>query len=95
MGALWSSQARAFIAHTPDPNAAGVFTRPRYPFSHNVTAARFLAELAGLTDDGTTREVARQTLAAISTPAALDAQGRMVGAYLMALDEAGVYPWQD
>lgn len=83
----------AFWANTVDPDAAGVFARRRRPFSHNVLAARFLAALADATDDESYRERARRTLAAIATPAALDSQGRMVGPYLLALDEAGSYPW--
>jgi uncharacterized protein len=80
----------AFRAHTPDPGAAGVFARPRRPFRHNVMTARFFAAVGKLTGDAELTVLARRTLAAIATPAALDAQGRMVGGYLLALEEAGV-----
>jgi len=79
--------------HTPDPNAAGVFTQRQQPFVHNVTCARFFAGLAKLTGDDSWRERSRCTLAAIATPHTLDDQGRMVGEYLLALDDAGAYSW--
>lgn len=84
-GALW--------AHTPDPHAAGVFTRRRQPFAHNVLAARFLAALARITGDSAWRDRAAEILAAVSTPKTLDEQGRLVGHYLLAVDEVGAYSW--
>jgi len=80
----------AFFAHTPDPGAAGVFSRPRRPFRHNVMAARFYATLGRVTSDPDATALARRILAAIATPAAFDTQGRMVGGYLLALDEARI-----
>jgi hypothetical protein len=88
------------LEHTADPNAAGVFTRRQQPFVHNVTCARFFAGLAtpGLAsgfdfDADAWRGRARQILAAIATPRTLDDQGRMVGEYLLALDDASAYSW--
>ncbi len=72
--------------HTPDPNAAGAFTRRQQPFVHNVTCARFFAALGW-------RDRAQRVLAAIATPRDLDDQGRMVGEFLLALDESGAYLW--
>jgi hypothetical protein len=72
--------------HTPDPNAAGAFTRRQQPFVHNVTCARFFAALGW-------RDRAQRVLAAIATPRNLDDQGRMVGEFLLALDESGAYLW--
>jgi uncharacterized protein YyaL (SSP411 family) len=93
LDALADSESAAFFAHTVDPDASGVFARRRRPFDHNVLAARFASALARVNGDVALRERALRTLAAISTPAALDEQGRMLGAYLLALDEAGVRPW--
>lgn len=81
------------VEHTADPNAAGVFTRRQQPFVHNVTCARFFAGLAKLTDDASWRERSQHVLAAIATPRTLDDQGRIVGEYLLALDDAGAYSW--
>jgi uncharacterized protein YyaL (SSP411 family) len=82
-----------YFEHTPDENAAGVFTRRQQPFVHNVTCARFFAGLAKLTDDTAWRTRAARILAAVATPRTLDDQGRMVGEYLLALDDAGAYSW--
>lgn len=85
LGALWAS--------TPDPAAAGVFARREKPFTHNVMAARFLSTLAKITGDKAHAERARRILAAISSPRSLSDRGRMVGEYLLALDESGAFVW--
>jgi hypothetical protein len=85
LGALWAS--------TPDPAAAGVFARREKPFPHNVMAARFLGALAKITGDKTHADRARSVLAAISSPRSLADRGRMVGEYLLALDEVGAFVW--
>ncbi len=82
-----------YFEHTPDENAAGVFTQRQHPFVHNVACARFFTALAKMTGDASWREHARHILAAIATPRAFDDQGRMVGEYLLALDDAGAYSW--
>ena len=89
---LLDSPTSAYFAHTADPGASGVFSRPRRPFRHNVLAARFLTALSAATGDAAFAAAARSTLAAIATPQALDAQGRVLGGYLLALHEAGVGP---
>lgn len=86
LDAMWDPALGAFWGHTPDPNASGVFARRLHPFRENVMAARFLCSLKRTQADC---ERGRQALASISTPAALDEQGRMLGAYLLALHEAG------
>ena len=77
------------LSHTEDPAAAGVFARRTTSFSHSVGAARFLAGLARLTGEPRDRDRARALLAAIATPSRLEAQGRWLGGYLLAIDEAG------
>ena len=83
----------ALFDHSPDAKAAGVFARRERSLGPNVLAARFFVALSDATIDPESRERARAILAAASTPRALDAQGRMLGEYLIALDEAGLYPW--
>lgn len=83
----------AFFDHTADPAAAGVFARRGRSLGNNILAARFLLALASATGDSTLRDRARRALTASSTPRALDSRGRMLGSYLLALDEAGLYPW--
>lgn len=84
----------ALFGTTPDPSAAGVFAERRRPFRHNVTAARFLATLTRVTGDPRWRDAGRRLLAGIATPAGLAAEGRMVGDFLLALDELGLYRWE-
>jgi uncharacterized protein YyaL (SSP411 family) len=89
-GLLWAS--------TLDPSASGVFARREQPFAANVLAARFLAALAkSSTVSPAQRAVyrarAQGLLSALARPAALAAQGRMLGEYLLALDEVGALPW--
>lgn len=79
----------ACLDTTQDPSASGVFARRLVSLPNNVLAARFLLSLAQVTGDPSHRERARRALVAVSTPRALDARGRMLGAYLLALDEAG------
>lgn len=90
---LWDSRTRAYFAHTEDERAAGVFTRRRHPFGYNILAARFLAALTDAGGDPSLRERGRDMLAAIATPQALSTQGRMIGGFLSALHESGLYPW--
>jgi len=82
-----------FWDHTADPNAVGVFTRRQQPFEDNVQAARFFAHLSKLTGDAVWKQRASQTLGAVATPHKLDNQGRMVGDFLLALDDSGLFPW--
>ena len=83
----------AFFDTSIDPAAAGVFATRLRTLANNVLAARFLLALSTAANDPSLRDRARRALAAVSTPRALDARGRMVGGYLLALDEAGLYPW--
>ena len=87
------TKSGGYFEHTPDENAAGVFTQRQQPFVHNVTCARFFTGLAKVTGEPVWRDRAQHILAAIATPRTLDNQGRMVGEYLLALDDAGAYSW--
>lgn len=89
-GLLWVS--------TKDPGAAGVFARREQPFAANVLLARALAALsraAGVPEPSRRlyRQRALGLLAALAAPERLSAQGRILGEYLLALDEAGALRW--
>jgi uncharacterized protein len=88
---LFDATAGAYFGHDADPDAAGIFSARRHPFEHNVTMARFLSSLSDASGDESFRLRARTLLAALSTPQALDAQGRLLGEYLLALSEAGIH----
>ncbi len=78
-----------FFASTPDPDAAGVFAVRRTPFEDNVTALRLLARLAKADPAAAPRyrtAIAR-TLHAIATPEEIKGRGRMLGDFLLALEE--------
>ena len=83
----------AMFDATTDSDAAGVFARRTHPFVHEVVAARAFAALARVTKDAAWRERGKRLLAAISTPKAIDAQGRWLGEFLLALDEVGAIGW--
>ncbi|MDI1450953.1 DUF255 domain-containing protein [Polyangium sp. 6x1] len=83
----------AYFAHTNDPSAVGVFARRERPFASNALAARFLAGLGRITGDQAVVARAKRTLVAIASPRGVAEQGRMIGDFLLALDEAGVFPW--
>ena len=85
---LFDASMGAYFAHDLDPDAAGIFTVRRHPFEHNVRLARFLSALSVAAQDDEYRARAQALLAAISTPLALDNQGRLLGEYLLALREA-------
>jgi uncharacterized protein YyaL (SSP411 family) len=83
----------AFWEHSTDADAAGVFARRDHPFSHNVTVALFFTELARATGDDSWARTAREALAAVSTPAALEDAGPWLGELLLALDDAHAVRW--
>ena len=81
------------FASTVDPNAAGVFGRREQPFPYVVSAARAFSVLAKTTGDAKWALRAKRALAAVATPKGLEDQGRWVGEFLLALDDAGAMPW--
>jgi hypothetical protein len=86
---LLDAASGLYFAHTADPNAAGVFQKREHPFTHQIAAARLFAALARLTHEARYAARAKAILAAVSTPRALEERGRMLGDYLLALDEIG------
>lgn len=86
-------QHGGFYAHTPDPDAVGVFAERRKPLEENGLTARFLLLLdRHLDGDGSKptayREAALRALATLGDPRTIAAEGRIVGTYLLALEEA-------
>ncbi|HEY8380460.1 MAG TPA: DUF255 domain-containing protein [Nannocystis sp.] len=88
--------AGGFYAHTEEPNAIGVFAERRRPFDENAATARFLVELQRTLDHTDAAlpyaAAAEKALRAISHPEIVEAQGRMIGEYLVALAELGATP---
>ena len=72
---------------TKDPNAVGVFSARRIPFEDNVMALRMFARLARGSTDPKYRTAIHRILRAISIPEEIKARGRMLGDYLLALEE--------
>jgi uncharacterized protein YyaL (SSP411 family) len=85
---LFDSVTGTFFANTEDSGAVGVFAQRQHSFGTNVLAARFYAALGG-----DYRTKALRILAGISTPRGVVDQGRMIGEYLLAMDELGQVRW--
>jgi hypothetical protein len=77
-----------FYEGTPDPAAAGVFAERRKPFEENARAARFLLGLRRRTGDAAWAAAAERALRAVGDPPRIHAEGRFVGDFLLALEEA-------
>jgi len=95
-GQLEDREHGGFFAHTPDPGAVGVFAVRRKPIEENGLAARFLLELHRQIDHLPTpsseADAAVRALRAVSDPAEVAEQGRMLGQYSLALAEATFTP---
>jgi hypothetical protein len=85
--AAFAAPGGALFDRTLDANAQGAFAHRLQPFEQNVLAARFLVALGRVSRLTTWQGEAKRVLAAISTPRALGAQGRLLGAYLLAVDD--------
>jgi uncharacterized protein YyaL (SSP411 family) len=81
-----------FRSHTDEGVAEGVLAEPLKPFQENALAARFLVRLFHTTAGDEWRAAAERTLRALADPALIADQGRMVGDYLLALDELAHAP---
>ena len=88
---LGDPRGGGFFASTVDPDAVGVFAVRRKPFEDDVTAIRLLARLARdprPEPDGA-RAIAAiaSALRSVATPDAIKARGRVLGDFLLALEE--------
>jgi uncharacterized protein len=81
---LLDEDSGGLFASTKDPDAVGVFATRRIPFEENVMALRFLARLP---KSAKYSAAIGRILRAISTPDEIKARGRMLGDYLLALEE--------
>ena len=90
MEAQFAAPGGALYANTQDPGAVGVFAVRRIPFEANALTARFYASLAKVSGDAAWRDRGIAVLAEITTPRAIDDQGRNLGAYLLAADDLGL-----
>jgi uncharacterized protein YyaL (SSP411 family) len=85
---LEDREGGGFFAATADPGARGVFAERRKPFEENARAVRFLIGLARRTGEASFTASAERALRAVGGAEAIRAQGRFVGDYLLALEEA-------
>jgi hypothetical protein len=89
---LEDADVGGFFAHTADPAVVGPLAERRKPLEENGLAARFLITLHDHLDgDGSEptpyREAARRALRAVGDPEGVRTEGRIVGTYLLALEE--------
>lgn len=75
------------FANTKDPDAVGVFAVRRVPMEENVMALRMLARLTRATHDARYAVAIDRVLRAIATPEEIKGRGRMIGDFLLALEE--------
>ena len=80
----------ALFGSTKDPDAVGVFAQRRVPFEDNVVAIRLFARLATVGHDERRagyRALAERVLEGISRPEDIHGRGRMIGDYLLAIED--------
>lgn len=88
---LTDDETGGMFASTKDPNAVGVFAARRVPFEDNVVAIRMLSHLARALPAKEAKTYAAsldRLLRATSKPEEIKARGRMIGDYLLALEES-------
>ncbi|MBS2012101.1 MAG: thioredoxin domain-containing protein [Deltaproteobacteria bacterium] len=88
---LTDDDGGGMFAATKDPDAVGVFAKRRVPFEENVAAVRMYARLARASGPSDARRYGvaiDRILRAISTPEEIKGRGRMLGDYLLALEES-------
>jgi len=84
---LIDEDSGGLYGNTKDPDAVGIFAKRRIPFEDNVMALRLFARLAKTSTEPAYRIAIDRILRAISTPEEIKARGRMLGDYLLALEE--------
>ena len=85
---LTDSERGGFFASGVDPDAVGVFAVRRKPFEDNVAAVRLLARLARVKKDEPRYPAAiGAALRAVATPDGIKGRGRVLGDFLLALEE--------
>jgi len=89
MKELADPETGGFFASSADAAAVGVFSTRRVPFEDNVVALRFFARLARVAPQGVAeyRGTIDRVLRAVARPEAIKSEGRMIGNFLVALEE--------
>ena len=89
MSDLEDARGGGFFGRSKDPDAVGVFAVRRKPFEDNVVMLRVLAKLSKAFPDRAPKykRAIQRTLRAIATADKIHDRGRMVGDFLLALDE--------
>ncbi len=88
---LTDEEGGGLFASTKDPAAVGVFAARRIPFEDNVAAVRLLSRIAhsvGFPQGKPYGFAVDRVLRAISRPEEIQSRGRMIGDYLLALEES-------
>ena len=88
---LTDDDTGGMFASTKDPDAVGVFATRRVPFEDNVVAVRMLSRLARAVPAPAAKKYSGaidRLLRATSKPEDIKGRGRMIGDYLLALDES-------
>jgi len=85
--ALYDAKLGGFASVTADDRGVGVFATRRVPFDDNAIAIRALAHIARARGVSTYDAVIESSLRAIATPEGVKERGRMLGAFLFALDD--------
>jgi uncharacterized protein YyaL (SSP411 family) len=88
---LTDDDSGGMFASTRDPDAVGIFATRRVPFEDNVAAIRFLAHLAHAVPAADAKKYSialDRLLRATSKPEEIKSRGRMIGDYLLALEES-------
>ena len=91
MKELYDEAGGGFFAQTIDPDAVGVFANRRKPFEENVMAIRFLAKRARANPSAANAAYAKGiagAIRAIATPEQIKNRGRILGDFLLALEES-------
>jgi uncharacterized protein len=84
---FFDEKAGGFWASNVDPSAIGVFAVRTKSFEDNVLALRFLARVAKHAPSDSPRRLIARTLRALATPDQIKERGRMLGDFLLALEE--------
>ncbi len=88
---LTDDDSGGMFGSTKDPDAVGVFATRRVPFEDNVVAVRMLAHLSRAVPAASAKKYVTsldRLLRATSKPEDIKGRGRMIGDYLLALDES-------
>lgn len=90
VSALWDEGRGAFLAHTVDDKTPALDVRS--PLRANAEAARLVLKVGRLEGDSNLVSTAERALRSFATPAIVATEGRIVGEYLLAVEEALAEP---